>query len=117
MLRKITKAILFTINVLIAYVVSSAVEDIILQKAQQLKPLSATAIGMAVIVLIFFPLFSITEKITEEVMKITLKTSKGTFGKRFGIIVFTIIAFVVLYNIYLELWFDMGIVDALFRKK
>ncbi|MFN5308892.1 MAG: hypothetical protein ACK5C0_05500 [Candidatus Kapaibacterium sp.] len=116
MLRKITKAILFTINVLIAYLVSAAVEDIILQRAQQLKPLSATAIGMIVIVMIFFPLFSITEKITEEVMKFSLKTSKGTFGKRFGLIVFTLVALLILYNIYLELWFNLGVVDAIFRK-
>jgi len=49
-------------------------------------------------------------------MKFSLKTSKGTFGKRFGLIVFTLVAFLILYNIYLELWFNLGVVDAIFRK-
>lgn len=116
MLRKITKAVLFTINVLIAYLITSALEDLILEKAHELKPLVATAVGMVVIVLIFVPLFTLTEKITEELMKKTLKVSKGTLGRRIGFFIFTFIAFLILYNIFLQEWFNMGLVDAVFRK-
>ncbi len=116
MLRKITKGILFTINVLIAYLISAALEDLILQKAHELHPLTATAVGMMIIVLVFIPLFTLTEKITEEIMKKSLRVTKGTFGRKFGIILFALLTFLLLYNIYLEEWFDMGLIDAIFRK-
>ena len=65
------------------------------------------------IVLIFVPIFSLTERITESIVASSLKhTSRGA-GRIIGIVLFTLLVFATLFAIYLNKWFGLSLGEVL----
>ena len=112
MMRSITKAMVFTISILISYLITAAIEIRILDETERFRPVIATLVGMAAIVLIFVPVFTYTERITEGAVKSTLQQTRKGAGKVIGLIVFVVVVFVMLFALYLDRWFEVSILEA-----
>lgn len=112
MKRKLTKAVIFTVTVLTTYLLTAMIEDRVLRETERFRPLTATLLGMACIVLIFVPVFAYTERLTEAVMKAGLKTTRSSVGAVLGAIGFVLVVFVILLALFLDRWFDKSLIDA-----
>jgi protein-S-isoprenylcysteine O-methyltransferase Ste14 len=113
MMRRITRAIIFIVSILSSYLITGAIEERIRQETERFRPLTATAIGMAIIVLIFVPIFSYTDRITEAAVKAGLQQTKSGAGKVVGVIAFVVVVALILFALYLDRWFQISILDAL----
>ncbi len=113
MMRRLTRAIIFTVSILSSYLITGAIEERILMETERFRPLTATVIGMAIIVMIFVPIFSYTDRITEAAVKAGLQQTKSGAGKVVGVIAFVVIVALILFALYLDRWFQMSILDAL----
>lgn len=111
-MRRLTRAIIFIVSVLTTYLLTGFIEEKILSQTEAFRPVTATLLGMGIIVLVFVPVFAYTEKITEAVIKAGLQQTKSGAGKIFGVIVFTLIIFVMLFAIFLNRWFQKSITDV-----
>lgn len=116
MMRHITRAVIFTFSILTSYLVTGAIEERVLLETERYRPLTATLLGMGIIVLIFVPIFAYTEKITEAIVKAGLQQTKSGAGKIFGVIIFVGIVFLILLALYVDRWFDVSLIDA-FQKQ
>lgn len=112
-MKYVTRAVIFTVSILTSYLITYSIEVRILEETEQFRPIVATAVGMATIVLIFVPIFAYTERITEAVVKSSLQQTKQGAGKVLGVIIFTIIVLIILFALYLDKWFEMSIIDAI----
>ncbi len=111
-MRRLTRAVIFIVSVLTTYLLTGFIEEKVLSKTEDFRPVTATLLGMGIIVLVFVPVFAYTEKITEAVIKAGLQQTKSGAGKIFGVIVFTLIIFVMLFAIFLNRWFHKSITDV-----
>ena len=112
MMKHLTRAVIFTVSILTSYLITGAIEERILAETERFRPVTATLIGMGIIVLIFVPIFAYTERITEGAVKAGLRQTKAGAGKIVGILVFIIVVFIMLYALYLDRWFSMSILEA-----
>lgn len=113
MMKYVTKAVIFTVTVLVSYLLTGVVEDKIMSQTERFRPVNATLLGMAIIVLIFVPVFAYTEKVTEAVVKASLRTTRSSAGKVTGVILFVAVIFLVLFALYLNRWYHLGLGDVL----
>jgi len=109
-MKYLTKALIFTVTVLVSYLVTALLEDRVLLETERFRPATATMLGMGIIVLVFVPVFAYTERISEAVIRATLRQSK-TAGPILGAVLFVMVVLVILFALYLDRWFDLSIAD------
>ncbi len=108
-MRHLTKAVIFTVTVLTSYLLTGLLEERVLSETEQFRPATATALGMAIIVLIFVPVFAFTERLTEKAVQAGLQQTKRGAGRTIGVVFFVIIVFTVLFALYLDKWFGLSV--------
>jgi len=113
MMRHLTRAVVFSVTVLVSYLVTGALEDLHPSETEHFRPLTATLLGMGIIVLIFVPVFAWTEKFTEAIVKAALRQSRSGAGKIIGALLFVIIVFVILLALFLDRWFERSLIDVM----
>jgi len=113
MMKYVTKAVIFTVTVLVSYLLTGLLEDRLLQETERFRPATSTWLGMGIIVLIFVPVFAYTERATEAVVKISMQQTRSGAGRVIGVIFFIILVFAVLFALYLDKWFGLSIGDVL----
>jgi hypothetical protein len=112
-MRKFTKAVVFTVTVLVSYLISGAIEERVFAETEQFRPLTATLLGMAVIVLVFVPVFTYTERLTEWLVVSSLKQSRQQGGRVLGVIACTMLIAIILVALYLNRWFQQSLLDVI----
>ncbi len=115
MMKFVTRAIIFSVSILTSYLITGAIEERVLTETERFPPLTATLIGMGIIVLIFAPVFAYTERITEAAVKASLQQSKAGAGKVIGVVMFVVIVYIILLALFLDRWFNVSLLDALQR--
>ena len=108
-MQKITQYAIIAVTALTAYLVIGYVEEALLEQTKRFSPYVATLIGMAMIVVVFVPLFSYLESFSDKVVQMIGGGSSKVFG-RYGLLIFLAIALVVLFALYLDDWFNVGLV-------
>ncbi len=76
--------------------------------------LGFTAIGMGVIVLIFYPTFNYLGGMVEKFTVRFLKKGKNIFGRVLGIYLAFAIMLFILYYIYARIWFNADVIKIIF---
>lgn len=112
MMRFITRSTIFVVSILASYLLTGFIEERVLHETEQFRPFTATLLGMGIIVLVFAPVFSYTEKITEAVIKSGLQQTKAGAGRILGVLAFVAVVFVILFALFLDRWFHMSVLDA-----
>ena len=113
MMKHLTRAVIFTVSILTSYLITGAIEIRVLSETERFRPVIATAVGMAVIVLIFVPIFAYTDRMTQAAVKAGLQQTKSGAGKVLGVIIFIVVVYFLLFPLYLDRWFEMSVLDAL----
>lgn len=112
MMKFITRAVVFSVSILISYLITGAIEDRVFVETERFRPVTATLIGMGLIICIFAPVFAYADKITETAVKASLQQTKSGAGKVIGVLVFIVVVYVILFALFLDKWFNMSILDA-----
>jgi hypothetical protein len=111
-MRRIINFCVLVITILTVNLLTGFITGYFLHYKRAINPLKFTALGMIILVAIFYPVFGYIETKTEEIARKLLKKGKHTFGKRFGfIIVFSLIIF-LLYSIYAKMWFGINVPET-----
>lgn len=108
--RRIFNFLVFCITILIVNLISTFITDYLMKFKNHTEYLKFTAIGMVVVVLIFYPLFEYLNLFTEKITTQLLKKGKNIFGRTIGIYISFLIMIALLYYIYAHVWFDVDLV-------
>lgn len=79
-----------------------------------MRPVAFTFIGMGVIVLIFYPLFTKLEEWVKKISTKFIKTGKSVGGKYIGLFSAFLIAIIVLFYFYAKMWYNIDFINVLF---
>ncbi len=101
-------------GVLCANLLSSKLEEWLLKQNYDLHPYTLTWIGMLIVVLILFPLFTYLDKWVKDITAKILKGGKSIGGKYTGLILVFLLFMAVLHYFYAKDWF--GFNDISFYK-
>ena len=113
MYRFLFRFVVTTITILTASLLTTAISDYMITYKYTAKPLIFTLIGMAIIVVVFYPLFLKLEDWVTVISVKVVKSGNSLAGKYLGLFgVFCISIFILLY-FYARLWYGIDIVRAL----
>lgn len=114
MYRFLFRFVVTTITILTANLLTTAISDYMVTYKNTARPLTFTLIGMAIIVVVFYPLFlKLEDWVTGFSVKL-VKSGKSLAGKYLGLFLIFVGCLVVLGYFYARMWYQIDIVRALF---
>jgi hypothetical protein len=114
MYRFLFRFVVTTITILTANLLTTAISDYMVTYRNTARPLTFTLIGMAIIVIVFYPLFvKLEDWVTGFSVKL-VKSGKSLAGKYLGLFLIFFVCLVILGYFYARMWYQIDIVRALF---
>jgi hypothetical protein len=104
-----------SITILTANLLSTALGNYLVTYKNHLRPIPFTLLGMAVIVVIFYPLFAKLEEWVKKLSMKLLKKGKSMAGKYLGLALTFIVCLMVLSYYYAKMWYHIDIFRILIR--
>lgn len=114
--RRALKFMILLISLLTANLLTIYIDSFFLSYKKEFNKHTFTILGMIVVALIYYPLFSKIDRWTNKFSASFLKIGQKLYGKKTGIYLIFIIAIAILYYLYGKLWFDVNMYDVLIRK-
>ena len=113
--RKLTKYVILVFTILLADIIKEIILHYIGFHKNFRHPYTSVALGMGIIVLVFYPLFLLMETIMEKIAESYIhNTKKIAGGSMKGLIIALFLGLGVLYFVYLKVWFNLNIFAVLF---
>jgi cytochrome b561 len=103
------------IGILLANLVAMWIEDYLLTYRWKYAPHIFTWIGMAVLVLIYYPLFTRIDKWATKAGNKFIRAGKKLVGREIGTILAFFVALLILFFLYGLEWFDSNVFESFFR--
>jgi hypothetical protein len=103
------KFVVFTISILTANLLGDYTSNYLTSFKNQYKPLTFTLMAMAIITLIFYPLFEYLDNWVLILSKKLVRKGKSLAGQNFGLILIFIFAMIVLTFFYVKQWYGINI--------
>ena len=113
MYRRLFKIAVMTITILTANLVTSALSDYMVSYRMHFKPITFTLIGMAIITIVFYPLFTKLEDWINVISSKVVKTGKSFAGKYVGLLFTFLLCFAVLFYFYAKIWYNIDMIGYL----
>ena len=114
--RKIFNFLVLVITILLINLLTNFIADLLIKYRSQTNYLKFTAIGMGVIVLVFYPAFEYLNGMVEKLTTRFLKKGNNLFGRILGVYIAFFIMLFTLYCIYAHIWFNVNVVNLLFKQ-
>jgi hypothetical protein len=115
MYRYFFRFAVMTLTILSVNLLTGAISNYMISYKNQYNPVVFTFLGMAVTVLIFYPLFIKLESWVKTVSMKTVKSGKSVAGKYLGLLVTFIAALLVLSYFYAKMWYHINIFQVLLK--
>ncbi len=115
MYRNLFRFAVFTVTILAANLLTSTLSNYFITFRHHMKPVTFTIIGMAVTVLIFYPLFVKLEELVEKISMDVLKRGRTTLGKYVGLIFSFLVCLVVLIWFYAKMWYHIDLLKIFIK--
>jgi uncharacterized membrane protein len=109
MYRYIFRFIVTILTILTANLLTNAISNLLVSYKSNFKPLTFTMIGMAIIVLVFYPLFIKLEGWITNVSIKAIKSGNSLAGKYFGLLLVFTAGMTVLFYFYAKTWYHIDI--------
>lgn len=109
MYRKVFNFAVAMISILVANLISTYITDRLISYKWEFKPIRFTLISMAIITLIFYPLFMMLEKWLDRFSRRFVKAGNSVGGKYIGLLVMFFLALFVLTCIYAKMWYNINV--------
>ncbi|MDQ1296132.1 MAG: hypothetical protein QG611_110 [Bacteroidota bacterium] len=102
-----------TVTILTANLLTTAISNYMTSYKSSLKPLTFTLTGMAVIVVVFYPLFMKMETWVTDFSAKVIRSGKSLAGKYLGLLLVFACAIVILVHFYAKMWYDIDFFSLL----
>lgn len=104
-----------TLTILTANLITDAISNYMVSYKNHYKPIIFTFLGMAITVVIFYPLFIRLEGWVKDISVKAVKSGKSVAGKYFGLLLVFVSGLIVLAYFYSKMWYHINFVHALFN--
>lgn len=112
--RRIFNFLVLCVTILLVNLLTTLITDYFMTYKKATNYIKFTAIGMGVIVLVFYPAIEYLNGIVEKITSKLLKKGKNIFGRILGVyIAFGLLLF-ILFCIYAHIWFHVSIFQIIF---
>lgn len=103
------------ISILTANLITNSIDNYVLKYKHSFNPYVFTWIGMLIVVIVFYPLFTWLDKFSENFAGKFIKAGKKITGKKAGVVLSFIIALLVLYYLYGKVWFNVNVLFSMIK--
>ncbi len=107
MRTQIIRYVFYSITVLIAFL---ATKGLLLAETRRFNPYTAALVGMAMVVAVFVPLFSLIDRGVQTLTSRAAGKARQMFGSNLGLIGFVMAILVILYLLYLYQWYGIRMI-------
>lgn len=98
-----------TLTILTANLITYAINTYLVSYKNHLKPVAFTFMGMAVTVLILYPLFIKLESWVKDISIKAIRSGKSLAGKYLGLLFTFLAALMVLSYFYAKMWYHINL--------
>jgi hypothetical protein len=104
-----------TLTILTANLITNALSVYMISYKNHYKPLAFTFMGMAIIVVIFYPLFIKLESWVRELSIRVVNSGKSVAGKYMGLLLVFLISLLIISYFYAKMWYHINIFQVILR--
>ena len=115
MYKSIFKIMVLIIGILLANLITIWIDNYTLTYKWNFPPYVFTWIGMGVVVLIYYPLFTHIDKWATKFGDKFMKAGKKFIGRKIGAVLAFLIVLFVLYYFYGKEWFHINVIKQLYN--
>jgi hypothetical protein len=115
MYRYLFRFIVMTLTILTANLLTNAISDYMVSYKNHYRPVIFTFVGMAIIVLILYPLFIKLEEWVKKLSMKAIKSGNSVAGKTFGLIITFFTGLAILFYFYAKMWYHIDFIHAIFN--
>jgi len=102
-----------TLTILTANLVTNAVSNYMVSYKNHYKPMVFTLIGMAVTVVVFYPLFIKLEVWVKDISLKVIRSGNSLAGKYIGLFFSFLVGLLALFYFYVKMWYHIDLVQIL----
>jgi len=114
MYRYFFRFVVTTLTILTANLLTTAVSDYMTTYKNHVKPLTFTLIAMAIIVVVFYPLFMKMEGWLKRISVRFIRTGNSVGGKYAGLLITFLGGLLILMYFYAKMWYHIDLLKILF---
>jgi hypothetical protein len=104
-----------TVTILTVNLMTSKISDYLVTYKNSCKPLTFTLIAMAIITLIFYPLFTRMEVWVNQLSaNFMIRSGQSKFGKFLGLLGVYLFCLTILFYFYAKMWYHIDLMKAIF---
>jgi hypothetical protein len=115
MYRYFFRFVVMTLTILTANLITIAINNYMVSYKYHYKPLVFTFLGMAIIVVVFYPLFIKLESWVKDISVKVVKSGKSVAGRYMGLILVFLLGLIVLSYFYARMWYHINLLNVLFH--
>ena len=117
MYRYFFRFAVMSITILTANLITNAIGNWLVTYKNHMRPLTFTLVGMAVTVIIFYPLFAKLEEWVKAISMKLVKKGKSMAGKYLGLFLAFFACIAVLSFFYAKMWYHINLWEVLISGK
>jgi hypothetical protein len=115
MYRFFFRFVVITLTILTANLLTTFISEYLVTYKNHLKPITFTLIGMAIITIVFYPLFLKLEVWVKAISVRLIKSGRSVAGKYLGLALTFIGGMIVLLYFYARMWYHIDFIQILFH--
>jgi hypothetical protein len=115
MYRYFFRFVVITLTILTVNLVTNAITDYLVSYKNHYKPVAFTFFGMAITVVILYPLFIKLESWVKFISVKAIKSGKSVAGKFFGLLFTFIVALLILAYFYARVWYHVNLFQVMIK--
>ena len=105
----------FIVSILTANLVTTWIDDYVITYKDTYKPYIFTWIGMAIVIIVYYPLFSRIDKWSTVLADKFIRFGKKYTGEKTGAFFAFVFLLLLLYYFYGKLWFESNVFSNFFH--
>jgi hypothetical protein len=113
MYRYFFRFVVMTLTILTANLITIAINNYMVSYKYHYKPLVFTFLGMAIIVVVFYPLFIKLESWVKDISVKVVKSGKSVAGRYMGLVLVFLLGLMVLSYFYARMWYHINIFQVM----
>jgi hypothetical protein len=114
MYRRLFKFAVTTLTLLTANLLTTLIADKLMSHKWDTKPLRFTLIAMAIITIVFYPLFTSLEEWLNGLSKKFVKAGHSFAGRYIGLLFMFFTGLFILMCFYAHLWYNISVIKLVF---
>jgi hypothetical protein len=113
MYRYLFRFVVMTLSILTANLLTNAISGYLVTYRNQYKPFIFTLLGMAITVVVFYPLFIKLETWVRDISVKAVNSGRSVAGKYLGLLLTFLAGLIVLFFFYAKMWYHINLIQII----